>query len=135
MKEVKRNIKSYAAIFCILILPTLAFSQDQGQRQPPSSTNVSINLQIKNPLKGGANSLIGLLKIILDNVVMPLASVGIVLAIIYSGWKFIEAQGKPEDLRKAREGLLYVLIGAGVLLGASGISTAIEATLKQVVDF
>jgi hypothetical protein len=30
---------------------------------------------------------------------------------------------------------MYVLIGAGVLLGAKGIATAIEATFKQLVNY
>ena len=55
-----------------------------------------------------------------------------VIFIIYSGLKFVMARGNPEELEKAKENLKYVLIGTGILLGASVIAKVIQATIKQL---
>jgi len=64
---------------------------------------------------------------------MPLASVLVVLAILYSGFKFVIAQGKPKEIEEARSGLLWVLVGALILLGAVGISKALESTVNSII--
>jgi hypothetical protein len=56
----------------------------------------------------------------------------VALAIIYSGFLFVAAQGNPEKLKKAKDTLLYVIIGAAILLGAYVIAEAIEATVAAI---
>jgi hypothetical protein len=128
------KLPTILTVLLFIFLPFVVSSTGASNQQTVPS-NVSIDFQIKNPLKGGANSISGILVIILENIVMPLASVAVVLAIIYSGFKFITADGNPAKINEARTGLLYVLIGAGVLLGAKGIAVAIEATFKQLVNY
>jgi hypothetical protein len=98
-----------------------------------SVTPTPIEIKLINPLKD-INDLPSLITAILNNIIMPLAAVVVVIMIIYSGFKFITAQGNPGEIEKAKSGLLYVLIGTGVLLGAAGISAAIEGTLKSILN-
>ena len=54
----------------------------------------------------------------------------VVVAIIYCGFLFVAARGNSEKLTKAKDALLYTLIGAAVLLGAWAIATLIADTVK-----
>lgn len=56
----------------------------------------------------------------------------VALAIIYTGFLFVEAQGNPEKLTKAKKALLYTLIGAALLLGAFVIANAIGETVDEI---
>jgi uncharacterized Tic20 family protein len=56
----------------------------------------------------------------------------VVLAIIYTGFLFVRAQGKPEELVRARSALLWTLVGALLILGAVAISKAIEGTVRDI---
>jgi len=53
----------------------------------------------------------------------------IVLAIIYSGFLFVKAQGKPEEIKTARNAILWTIIGALVIIGAQAIGYAIKGTV------
>jgi hypothetical protein len=57
----------------------------------------------------------------------------ITLFIVYAGFLFITARGNPEKLSKARMNLLYVIIGAILILGAWILATLIGSTVSQVV--
>ncbi|MFA6520689.1 MAG: hypothetical protein WCT44_03730 [Candidatus Paceibacterota bacterium] len=54
----------------------------------------------------------------------------IALAIIYSGFLFVFARGNSEKLTKAKDTLLYTLIGAAILLGSWAIATLIQNTVN-----
>ena len=56
----------------------------------------------------------------------------IVLAIIYSGFLFVTAMGNPEKLTKAKDALLWSLVGAAVLLGAWAIAELIVTTIPKL---
>jgi len=92
----------------------------------------TITWGITNPLRIGSD-IPSIITAVLQNIVMPLASVLVVLAILYSGFKFVIAQGKPKEIEEARSGLLWVLIGALVLLGATGISAALKSTVDSII--
>jgi len=53
----------------------------------------------------------------------------IALAIIYCGFLFVKARGKPEAITKAKDALLYTLIGAAILLGSWAIAQLISETV------
>ncbi len=53
----------------------------------------------------------------------------VVLAIIYCGFLFVKARGKPEEISKAKDALLYTLIGAAILLGSWAIAEMIRDTV------
>jgi len=84
--------------------------------------------QIENPLKNGNSTIPDFIKTILTGVVeigMPV----IALAVIYSGFLFVKAQGNPEKITEAKNSLLYTLIGAALLLGAWAIAQLISNTV------
>ena len=56
----------------------------------------------------------------------------IVLFMVYIGFLFVTAQGKPEALKKAREYFFWAIVGALLVLGAYALSLAIQATVNQL---
>jgi hypothetical protein len=54
------------------------------------------------------------------------------LAIIYCGFLFVKAIGKPEEIKKAKDALLYTVIGAAILLGAWTIAQLISDTIIEI---
>ncbi len=82
---------------------------------------------LQNPLKD-INSLPDLLNAILKAVV-ELGSIILVVAIVYVGFKFVVAQGNEEKIKEARGALVWTVIGGLILLGATAISTVIQATV------
>jgi hypothetical protein len=90
------------------------------------------SFQLTNPLNG-YNDLPSLIAAILNNIIEPLAAVAVVVMIIYSGFKYLTAQGNPGEIKKANEGLLWVLVGAGILLSAAAISAAVQGTFSQLL--
>ncbi|KKS04696.1 MAG: hypothetical protein UU82_C0010G0019 [Candidatus Nomurabacteria bacterium GW2011_GWC2_41_8] len=82
---------------------------------------------INNPIPN-ITSIPNLIQTILEGALkigMPVVA----LAVIYCGFLFVFARGNPEKLTKAREALLYTLIGAAILLGSWAIAKMISATV------
>lgn len=74
----------------------------------------------------------GLVEAIINNIILPLGASVVALAVIYSGFLYIKAQGKPGDITKAHEALTYTLIGAAILLGSWVIANLIGGTINQL---
>lgn len=84
--------------------------------------------KICNPLSSKVNSVPAFIKILL----VDLLKIGIpiiALAIIYCGFLFVAARGNTEKLTKAKDALLYTLIGAAILLGSWAIAQLISETV------
>mgnify|MGYP001611480126 CR=1 FL=1 len=82
--------------------------------------------EIENPLK--SETILDLLNTLLGVVVqvgIPL----IALAIVYSGFLFVKAQGNESQLSEAKKTLYWTVIGAAIVLGAFVISGVIETTI------
>jgi len=99
---------------------------------PQNTTSISL----ENPFKAacgtsGDCNLVNFLQSILDNIIMPIAGVIIVLALIYTGFKFVMAQGNESELKKAKEMFKLTIIGAILLLGATAISDVVKGTIDQ----
>ncbi len=140
----KNKIKKIIAIISILFFasPVLVLAQGGGGTGSAggggggggggsfggSSTGGPIN--IPNPIK--ANNLLDLINDIVTNVVLPIGAVVCVMYIIYAGLTFVTAQGKPAEIEKAKQRLLWALMGTGILLGAVGISQAVQLTVKAL---
>jgi hypothetical protein len=84
--------------------------------------------KIKPPL--GFKSLAEAINAVID----PITKIGlvvVVLAIVYSGFLFVTAQGSDEKISKAKKTFLWVVIGAVVLLSANQISEIICETVSE----
>jgi len=56
----------------------------------------------------------------------------VALAIIYCGFLFVQARGKPEAIKKAKDALIYTIIGAAILLGSWAIAQLISETVLEL---
>ncbi len=63
-----------------------------------------------------------------NRILMPF----IVLAFIWTGFLFVRAQGKEEDLTTAKKSLYWSVAGAFILLAAEGFSNIIATTVKTI---
>ena len=84
---------------------------------------------LRNPLK--VNSIQEVLVFVLDAIVTLLIPV-VVFMIIYAGFQFVTAQGNPEKLRKAKVALLWVLVGAAIIIGADELAAVISNTVSEI---
>ncbi len=119
MKKLNKIIFT-VLVFSVMMLPLLSFAQGNGTNSPVGTT------EIVNPIT--STSLEALIKTILIGVIkigIPI----IALAIIYCGFLFVAARGNSEKIGKAKEALMYTLIGAAILLGSWAIALLIKDTV------
>ena len=139
-----KKFLAYSAILTVFIVPIFTYGQNPSSidgTPNPSSINdpgsSDTNINIPNPLNCApgqdCRTLMGLLTILLNNVVMPIAAVAVVIWIIWAGFTYVMAQGNPTKVAVAHQRLLWSLIGAGILLGAAGISKVVELTVKGLI--
>ena len=83
---------------------------------------------INNPLGNNINSIPSFVQTLLGGI-LQIGIPIVALAIIYSGFLFVFARGNSEKLSKAKDALLYTLIGAAILLGSWAIAQMISATV------
>ncbi len=123
---IKKNWLNIILMVFMLALPVLSLAGGTiTDPNPPANTNVTI----VNPIK--STTLVGFIQTILEGIIkigMPI----IVLAIIYSGFLFVSAQGNSEKLSEAKRALTYTLIGAVILLGSWAIAQLIADTVHAL---
>ncbi len=96
-----------------------------------SGGNPSISVTLNNPF-GTQDSLFGLIRTIINDVVLPIGGVIAVLAFIFSGFLYVTAQGNETKLKEAHRALLYTSIGTAVLLGAWVIANVVCRTIAAL---
>jgi len=116
----KKNLGKIILILTILLVPIMS-SADTAPPCTPSEGKIC------NPIPN-VTSIPGLIHTILVGV-LKIGIPIIALAIIYSGFLFVFARGNSEKLGKAKDALLYTLIGAAILLGSWAIAEMIQATV------
>ncbi len=138
MMMFKRSLLAFVFSFlflCACVLPMTSSAADPGGQPPPGNVggqpppgNVGgqDSASIMNPLKVG--SITGFLKAIIE-IVLVFAVPIIVLFIMYAGFLFVTANGEPAQLEKARNALLFAIIGGVIVLGAFLIIDIIEGTI------
>ena len=127
--SILKAVMSYGFILTIAVsflMPMMIVRADSAT--PP----VVVETTIDNPLGSGnlediPSFIEAIIRIILT-VGVPIVT----LAIIYSGFLFVEVQGNPEKLKKAKSALMVTLIGAALLLGAWVLAEAIGATVDDI---
>ncbi|MEI7777105.1 MAG: TrbC/VirB2 family protein [bacterium] len=112
-------------IATLVAFPSVIFAGDI------SGSNSSATL--KNPLDNGNGNMTftDLLTMILK-IVTEIGSIVVVFFIIYAGFMFVTAQGNEEKLTKAKNSLMWTLIGAAILLGANAIALAVQGTVTSL---
>lgn len=98
----------------------------QGTVAPSAGVGSTVRLQ--NPLSG-ISTIPQLLAAIL-NIVVILAIPVIIFFIMLAGFKYVTARGNATQIQEASKALLYAVIGAVLILGA----TAIAQIVKNLVD-
>ena len=121
-------MKKFKNVYWVVIAFMLFFSVNivfaQGTFESPSPQN-----ELKNPLQ--FNTISGFLDAMLGALVI-IATPIVVLMLVYSGFLFVSAQGNPEKLATAQKAIMWTIIGAVVVLGASVLASAIEGTVDNI---
>lgn len=101
-----------------LILPKFIFAAETGTYE--------------NPIGGGVSTIPDLIKTLLSIIVkisIPIA----VAFIVYSGFLFIMAQGNEAGITKAKNTLMWTLVGMGLLLGAWFFAAGFQDMLHSIM--
>jgi len=86
---------------------------------------------IQSPLKPEVSSIPGFIEAALKALVMIALPI-LTLFIVYSGFKFISAQGNSSKLEEAKKNFMYVIIGSLLILGAWVVATLVGGTVNQL---
>jgi len=108
-------------VVMILALPMVSMAQTAVA---PSDPNAG---KLVNPIPK-ITSIPGLIHTILVAAIKICIPI-IALAIIYCGFLFVEARGNSEKIEKAKDALLYTVIGSAILLGSWAIAQLISETI------
>ncbi|MBI2482418.1 MAG: hypothetical protein HYV76_02580 [Candidatus Vogelbacteria bacterium] len=109
-------------IITLLSVGGVAYAANVGE-------NISVRFQIDNPTN--IDNVQDLLKTLL-NLVIQIGVPILVIAIIYVGFLFVQAQGNESKLSEAKEAFFWTIIGAAIVLGAFVISSVIQNTVNQI---
>ncbi len=120
------------SVLLVIVLPILTFAQ-AGIQGSNSSAQTGTNVTIGNPTSAGG-TIFEVINTLFQGVVMPIAAVAVVFWIIWAGFSYITAQGIPAKVTIAHQRLLWSLIGAGILLGAAGISQVVKTTINSLLN-
>ncbi|MDO8659874.1 MAG: hypothetical protein Q7K54_04735 [Candidatus Parcubacteria bacterium] len=125
-KNLIRNLFGTIFVVYLLVVPVFVLQAITTSEQTAKDADTSQTTKLTNPIK--VDNINDFIKILLQGVLkigMPI----IALAIIYSGFLFVQARGKPDELTKAKDALLYTLIGSAILLGSWAIAELIANTV------
>ena len=122
---------SFVFIFAFMLIMPILFVNAEGGTGGSGGTGTNITTTINNPLGNKITDIPSFIKALI-NIVLVVGIPIVALAIIYTGFLFVSAQGNPEKLTKAKNSLMYTLIGAALLLGAFVIAEAIGKTVEEI---
>jgi hypothetical protein len=118
MKKISlRKIKIYTLLFCMMLFQSspLFYVYSQG-------------FDIIR-----YTSIVEYIGKILDAVILAFFPV-LVLMFVYTGFRFIMAQGKPDQLAHARSAALWTFVGTAVVLGAKTILSIVDTTVQSIFN-
>lgn len=120
MKYFFKKIKiNYYLILLYLMSPSILYAQTESSGD---------RYLFENPID--ADSFQELIKDLFDAIIQ-IGYVFVVMALLYAGFKFVMAQGNPEELSKAKKIFLYTVIGGVILLGSQIIAEVVCNTAAQ----
>lgn len=126
----KNYLASILSVFVfgfIVLSPVISLAQNNTVSVPGVTPTAAVT--INNPIK--AKNVQDFVKTILEGIIkigIPLVAI----AIIYSGFLFVTAVGKPDKIKEAKDALLYTVIGAALLLGSWAIAQLISETVLSL---
>lgn len=101
-----------------------------GTSLGPTGNTSGPTIRLVNPLGEGVG-LMQLLNKILDFVIQ-IGTIVVIFMLVYVGYLFVIARGEPGAITKAKDALMWTLVGALILLGSKAIALAIEATVQAL---
>lgn len=123
MKFFKKNWWKFAGVLLLVLIAGSAMAQLTQTGEQSSKIN--------NPI--AADNFADLLTLILE-IVVQIGTPIVILSIIWVGFLFIKAQGNSGAIQKAREALLWVLVGAAIIIGCNVIVRLVQGTVDVVKD-
>lgn len=108
----------------------IAPGNPDGASSPSSSAKPVTAFSLQNPLNNKFSNLGELVNAFADIAAYVLVIVA-VLMIIFTGFQFITAQGKPERLKELGTRMGYIVIGVAIIIGARIIVNVIINTLAS----
>lgn len=119
--KISRRYFCHILVLGFLLMP-LFFAHGQSS---------SCGDKICNPLSGNDN-LLTFFNTILDKIIIPIGAILAVVFLVYSGYLFVTAGGNEDQIKTAKYNVLYVVIGAAIILGAKAIAAGIQGTLDSL---
>lgn len=119
MNFIKKSWRVLILLIYLLVVPIISFAD-------PITSDLNAG-KIINPIPSITD-----VPSLIQKILEGLLKIGIpvvALAVIYSGFLFVFARGNSEKLTKAKDALLYTLIGAAVLLGSWALAKLISETV------
>ena len=113
----------------VVLVPSYAFAQP-ATTPAPTTGPVVMSITLQNPL-GTTSTLPAFITSVMKGIVQLLTPV-IVIMFLWTGFLFVKAQGKAEELTAAKKSLTYTIIGAALVLGASGFALILQATFTNL---
>ncbi|HUY62758.1 MAG TPA: hypothetical protein VMV50_03150 [Candidatus Paceibacterota bacterium] len=109
-----------------------------GGAQSTAGTNTGgPSVTLTNPLNTGSNcsatnTCLNVFLMDILQLVIRIGAVVVVVMLVYVGFLFVTAQGNESKLSRAKQALLWTIVGALILLGAEAIAQGIQATVQAL---
>jgi heme/copper-type cytochrome/quinol oxidase subunit 2 len=101
-------------------------SMDTNNPQPGQVT-----AQLQNPLGSAVPDIPSLITKVI-NVVISFAYIVVACFLIWSGFKFVTAQGNSKEIESAKSTFYWTIVGALIVMGAQTLSAMFKTTLENL---
>lgn len=119
-RKIFAKVAPILTLFVLVALPNILFAQSPAP-----------DISYTNPLSG-ISSIPEFIKMLLRDVIIPIAIPVIVVMIIVSGFMFVTARGDTTKLQRARVTLVGTIIGAAIILGSMVLAAGICGTIDAI---
>jgi heme/copper-type cytochrome/quinol oxidase subunit 3 len=102
-------------------------NQDSTSKTNNATENKQL-VKLQNPLR--VNSIEEVIYLGID-ILIYVGVAFAIFAIIFTGFKFVWAQGNPKEIEEAKKRFYYILIGLAVLISSRVIVQIVRTTLEQ----
>ncbi len=107
------------------------FSDTSEDNSQYGSENIKIRGVLKNPLP--FNTIPEVVNAFVKGIVIPIAIPLLGIAIMYTGFLFVQARGNETKLKEAKLALKWTLIGGAIILASYVIAEGLQATIKDIM--